>query len=58
VRSLSSSVMNPAGHLNTKVLDHDSVVTALGKHDRVVCFQPDSEGPRAIPGYRQSRARE
>lgn len=26
------------GHLNIYQLDQDSVVTAYGKHDRVVCF--------------------
>lgn len=29
-----------AGHLNIYVKDHDSVVTAFGCHDRVVCFHP------------------
>lgn len=30
------------GHFNTKVLDHDSVVTAKGKHDRVCAHVPRS----------------
>ncbi len=32
------------GHLNLLKLDQDSVITNYGKHDRVVAFQPDSEG--------------
>lgn len=32
------------GHLNRLVRDHDHVVTAFGKHDRVVCCLPDAEG--------------
>ena len=28
------------GHLNTVTLDHDSVVTGYGVHDRVVAFLP------------------
>lgn len=31
------------GHLNVYVRDHDSVVTGFGKHDRVVCFQPQGD---------------
>ncbi|AUR92213.1 hypothetical protein NVP1170O_100 [Vibrio phage 1.170.O._10N.261.52.C3] len=31
------------GHLNIFTLDHDSVVTSKGKHDRVVCFLPQFE---------------
>lgn len=34
---------NP-GHLNTRRRDHDSYVTAYGSHDRVVAFEPSSEG--------------
>ncbi|MCP4507216.1 MAG: hypothetical protein GY826_12615 [Fuerstiella sp.] len=29
------------GHLNTHVRDHDSVVTAMGEHARVVAFDPE-----------------
>lgn len=36
--------MQSNGHLNVLVRDHDSVVTAFGKHDRVVAFSPDAEG--------------
>ncbi len=32
------------GHVNTYTRDHDSVITAFGKHDRVVAFLPDNEG--------------
>ena len=28
------------GHLNLGILDHDSIVTGKGKHDRVVAFLP------------------
>lgn len=33
-----------AGHLNTYTRDQDSVVTAYGKHYRVVAFLPDASG--------------
>jgi len=32
------------GHLNACRLDHDSIITGRGKHDRVVAFLPDGEG--------------
>lgn len=32
------------GHLNVLKLDHDSIETGYGAHDRVVVFQPDYEG--------------
>ncbi len=31
------------GHLNVLTPDHQSVVTAHGKHDRVVCFLPQGD---------------
>lgn len=31
------------GHLNVYQLDHDSVVTGKGKHDRVIAFLPQFE---------------
>jgi len=31
------------GHLNVLTPDHKSVVTAHGKHDRVVCFLPQGD---------------
>lgn len=31
---------NKAGHLNIFTLDHNSVITSYGKHDRVVSFLP------------------
>lgn len=34
---------NQTGHLNIYTLDHDSVVTSYGKHDRVVAFIPQYE---------------
>lgn len=34
------NVHGEKGHLNIYVKDHDSVVTDFGKHDRIVCFQP------------------
>lgn len=32
------------GHVNCLLLDHDSVITNYGKHDRVIAFCPDKEG--------------
>jgi len=32
------------GHLNVLTLDHDSVITSKGEHDRVVAFLPDAKG--------------
>ena len=32
------------GHCNVLKLDHNSVITGKGKHDRVICFLPDGEG--------------
>ncbi len=32
------------GHFNVATLDHDSVVTDYGKHDRVLATYPDHEG--------------
>lgn len=35
---------NEAGHINAFIKDHDSAHTGYGQHDRVVAFQPSSEG--------------
>lgn len=35
---------NEKGHLNIFKRDHESVITGLGKHDRVVAFLPNHEG--------------
>ena len=32
------------GHLNVKKMDHNSVITGFGKHNRVVAFCPNHEG--------------
>lgn len=32
------------GHANILTLDHESVITGYGKHNRVICFLPDYEG--------------
>jgi hypothetical protein len=32
------------GHINIHKRDHDSVITGYGQHDRVVAFQPSTEG--------------
>lgn len=35
---------NEKGHINIFKRDHESVITAFGKHDRVVAFLPDHDG--------------
>lgn len=32
------------GHINIYVRDHDSPITARGRHDRVIAFLPDVDG--------------
>ena len=43
-KSIEREPHGKQGHLNTYTRDHDSVVTAFGKHDRVVAFLPNKDG--------------